>query len=214
MSGIRKYSIVRGHYSNSSRCPRYDLNTSHGSSTLLIMFSINLTHIITEYVCEYHNNIHFIHVNNKTYGSTVVPMWLVALGSCRFRRFHSSFQPISQWVARPSSGVLDSRRLSSFHCSRRSSDSGSCLLRLIDDVLRSRATCLLLLRWWFRCTATRKLVQQDDLSSSTLGIGHLVWNINWIMIQHWSGVVRNQNGIRRISILWHYHDDGVHRELS
>ena len=26
--------------------------------------------------------------------------------------------------------------------------------------------------------------------------------------------VKNQNGISLISILWHYHDDGVHRELS
>ena len=66
----------------------------------------------------------------------------------------------------------------------------ACLLRNVDDVLRCIATCSLsrklvcYLFLYVLCrdlflyvTATRKLVQRDDLSSSTLGIGHLVGNV-------------------------------------
>jgi len=56
----------------------------------------------------------------------------------------------------------------------------ACLLRklvLLRLVLRCIATCSLSLGSWLRSTATRKLVQRDDLSSSNLGIGHLVENV-------------------------------------
>ena len=49
-----------------------------------------------------------------------------------------SLTPIFKWIARPLRGVYDSCRLSSFHDSRRTSDTWSRLPRNADDVLGCR----------------------------------------------------------------------------
>ena len=119
-------------------------------------------------------------------------------------------RPMSKWVARPLRGVHDSCRLSSFHYSRRPSDSWSWLPRNVDDVLRvvlcrlGEGSGVLLRGNSGRLIISLLLPWELDIFFEMLS-----WRT-----QHWSGVIRNQNGIRLISILWHYHDDGVHRELS